>query len=84
MRFAWQKKQEGKTETVNPGCVTLLFRLVYNLVWFAPIGLAYTGEISYNTGFTAFAMICAVRFFANLYANNALTAEQFDTFLLRA
>lgn len=84
MRFAWQKKQANHVETVNVAGTTHLFRLVYNLTWLLPIVLTYTGEIDYPTGFATFAGICFIRFLANLYANNVLTAQQFDTFLLRA
>lgn len=84
MRFAWHKKQMGNTEAVNAGCLIPLVRLLYNAAWLTPIILTFTGEIDYTTGFVVFTAICIVRLIANLYANNTLTAEQYDTFLFRA
>jgi hypothetical protein len=84
MRFVWEKRQAGNRYKVNPGCATLLFRLVYNAAWLLPIVLTFSGTLDYSTGFIAFTIVCAVRFSANLYANNVLNAAQFDLFLLRA
>lgn len=84
MRFAWEKRQSRNRNTVKPGCAIQLFRLVYNAAWLLPIALTFNEMLDYTTGFTAFTTICIVRLIANLYANNVLNAQQFDTFLFRA
>ena len=84
MRFVWEKKQSGNKNSVNPGCTILLFRLVYNAAWLLPIVLTFRGTFDYTTGFAAFTAICVVRLIANLYANNALNAQQYGSFLFRA
>ncbi|MEQ8673861.1 MAG: hypothetical protein RLP44_12675 [Aggregatilineales bacterium] len=83
MRFVWEKKQAGE-KSVNPGCGLTLFRLAYNAAWLLPIIMTFNGRIDYLTGFTIFSAVCVMRFMANLYANNALTGAQYDSFLLRA
>jgi hypothetical protein len=55
--------------------------LAYNAAWLLPIVLTFNGTLGYTAAFTA---ICVVRLTANLYANNVLNAQQFDTFLFRA
>lgn len=84
MRFAWEKRQSGNRNTVKPGCAIQLFRLAYNAAWLLPIALTFNETLDYTTGFAAFTTICIVRLIANLYANNVLNAQQFDTFLFRA
>jgi hypothetical protein len=84
MRFVWEKRQSGNRDKVQPGCATQLFRLVYNAAWILPIVLTFNGTLDYATGFTVFTAVCIVRLIANLYANNVLNAQQFDTFLFRA
>lgn len=83
MRFVWQNRQAGN-KTSNAGCGIALFRLAYNAAWLLPIIFTFNGTMDYVTGFIVFSAVCVVRFLANLYANNMLTAEQYDTFLLRA
>lgn len=84
MRFAWEKKRSGNRGKVQPGCAIQLFRLAYNAAWLLPIVLTFNGTLGYTAGFAAFAAICVVRLTANLYANNVLNAQQFNTFLFRA
>ena len=83
MRFVWEKKRSGNS-SINPGCAIQLFRLAYNAAWLLPIVLTFNGKMAYTAGFAAFTAICIVRLTANLYANNVLNAQQFDTFLFRA
>jgi len=83
MRFVWEKKRSGN-RGINPGCAIQLFRLVYNVAWLLPIVLTFNGTMGYTAGFAAFTAICVVRLTANLYANNVLNAQQFDTYLFRA
>lgn len=83
MRFVWEKKRSGNSG-INPGCTIQLFRLAYNAAWLLPIVLTFNGTLDYITGFAAFTTVCIVRLIANLYANNVLTAQQFDIFLFRA
>jgi hypothetical protein len=84
MRFAWEKRQSGNRNTVNPGCAISLFRLAYNAAWLLPIALTFGGTLDYTAGFAAFTTVCIVRLIANLYANNTLNAQQYNIFLFRA
>lgn len=83
MRFAWQQKKSGN-KIIQAGCLTQLFRLAYNAAWLLPIIMTFRGDLAYMTGFVIFAAVCIIRLLANLYANNSLTAQQYDLFLLRA
>lgn len=68
---------------VNEGCLNLM-RLGYNALWITPIILSFKGTISYSEGFTAFALVVAFRFCANLFVNNVLSPEQAESFPFRA
>ena len=58
--------------------------IVYNLIWWIPVVLPFTGVIDYRTGLITFAAVTFVRAVANLFRNNFLTPEQGETFPLRA
>jgi len=61
-----------------------LIFIAYNVVWWIPIVLPFTGLIDYRTGFIAFFVITIIRAAVNLYRNNVLKPEQADSFPLRA
>ena len=61
-----------------------LIMLAYNIVWWLPIILAFTGTIDYNTGFMTFFAVTVIRLVANLVRNNVLKPEQGESFPLRA
>ena len=84
MRFAWEKKNSPDYVSAKQGCTVQLIRMVYNIVWWIPIVLALFKVIDYGTGFILFAIVTLVRLAANLYVNNALTAEQAEGFPFRA
>lgn len=84
MRFAWEKKNSPDYLSVKQGCTVRLIRMVYNIIWWIPIVLALFTVIDYGTGFILFTILTLVRLGANLYVNNALTAEQAEAFPFRA
>ena len=84
MRFAWERKNSPDYVSVNQGCTVRLVRLVYNVVWWIPIVLGLFKIIDYTTGFILITIVTLVRLAANLYVNNALTAEQAEGFPFRA
>lgn len=86
MRFAWQaKKSAGTGPTKQPFTHPLnLIMVAYNLVWWVPIILPFTGAIDYRTGFVALLVVTAVRLVANLVRNNVLGPKQAAAFPLRS
>jgi hypothetical protein len=54
----------------------------FNAVFFVFL-LPFFTPVEYSTGFMALAIILFVRLAANLYANNVLTPEQFESFPFR-
>lgn len=86
MRFAWEKKKSGNSISTKKG-FTHPFNLVmmaYNIVWWIPIILPFTGAITYRTGFMAFLIVTVIRLVANLIRNNILRGEQAESFPLRS
>ena len=85
MRFAWLRKKSANyvpakrmfTHPLN------LVMMVYNVVWWIPIVLPFTGTIDYRTGFIAFFAITVIRLIANLIRNNILKEKQAETFPFR-
>ena len=84
MRFAWLRKDSGKTVSVKQSFTNRLIYVAYNVVWWIPVVLAVVGTIDYRTGFVAFFVITIIRAAANLYRNNALEPEQAESFPLRS
>ena len=85
LRFAWLRKNSGdpvpaKLRFTHP--LNLIF-VAYNVVYWVPIILPFTGAIDYRTGSLAFFAVIVVRGVANLIRNNLLTPEQGETFPLR-
>ena len=55
----------------------------YNVIYWIPIILPFTGIIEYRTGFIAFFVVIIIRAVANLYRNNVLTLEQAEIYPFR-
>jgi hypothetical protein len=86
MRFALLRKKSGipvpsKLRLTHP--LNLIY-LAYNIIYWAPIILAFTGAIDYNAGFIFFLVVIIVRGIANLVRNNVLMPEQGEGFPLRS
>ena len=62
--------------------MNLLF-VAYNVIYWVPMILPFTGIMEYHTGFIVFFIIIIIRAIANLYRNNFLTLEQAVLFPLR-
>ena len=86
MRFAWEKKKAGNNASMKKGVThsSNLIMIAYNVVWWIPIILPFTGVINYNTGFVAFFIVTIIRLGANLIRNNVLRPEQAVGFPLRS
>ncbi len=86
MRFAWLRKKSAGTDSVKHKSTLplTLIRMAYNVAWWIPILLTYIKTIDYRTGFIAFAIITAVRLVVNLYLNNILKPDKFESFPFRA
>ena len=80
MRFAYLREKLGKDKKIENSTLSLVIMIVYNVIWWAPIILAFTKVIDYKTGFITFFVITAFRALANIFRNNILkgdTAEKF-------
>jgi len=84
MRFAWLRQNSANPVSVKPSATNRLIFIAYNVVWWIPILLPFTGIIDYRTGFSAFFVITIIRAGVNLYRNNALEPAQAENFPLRA
>jgi hypothetical protein len=62
--------------------LNLIF-VAYNVIYWIPIILPFTGTIDYRTGFIAFFIVVIIRAVANLYRNNVLTLEQAEIYPFR-
>ena len=86
MRLAWQAKRlapanaPARVKTI-PELTTVV---IYNLVWWIPIILAFTPLIGYTEGFVAFLVVTTFRAAANVYRNNVLSGEAARAFPLRS
>jgi len=69
-----------KLQVTHP--VNLIF-VLYNIVYWLPILLSFTGAIEYQTGSIAFFAVILFRVVANLYRNNFLTLEQAEIYPFR-
>jgi hypothetical protein len=86
MRFAWLRKISGdpvplKLRFTHP--LNLIF-VAYNLVYWVPMILPFTGVIDYRTGFSALFVVILIRGVANFARNNVLAPEQGEAFPLRS
>jgi len=85
MRFAWLRKNSAEFVPVQQkGTYPFaLIKTAYNLVfWIFLLPFIFTA-IDYSTGFIAFTAVIFVRLGANLYANNVLKPQQFESFPFR-
>ena len=86
MRFAWQRKNSSDKAHVKRIFVhpLNLLMIVYNIIWWIPIILPFTGAVSYRASFITFFIVTVIRLIANLIRNNVLKGEQAESFALRA
>ena len=84
MRFAWLRENSGEEVSAEQSSLNRAIYIAYNIIWWVPIVLPFTGMIDYRTGFIAFFIITMFRAAANLFRNNVLTLEQAESFPLRA
>jgi hypothetical protein len=86
MRFAWEKRNSANYVSTKKGFThpLNLVMIAYNVVWWIPIILTFTGTIDYTTGFITFLVVTIIRLGANLLRNNVLKPEQAVDFLLRS
>jgi hypothetical protein len=84
MRFAWLRENSGEEVSAEQSSLNRAIYIAYNIIWWVPIVLPFTGIIDYRTGFIAFFIITMFRAAANLFRNNVLTLEQAESFPLRA
>ena len=80
MRFAYLREKLGKDKKIENSTLSLVIMIVYNVIWWAPIILAFTKVIDYKTGFIFFLGLTVFRALANIFRNNILkgdTAEKF-------
>jgi hypothetical protein len=84
MRFAWLKKNSTNDISAKQSSINRVIYIAYNVIWWIPIVLPFTGIIDYRTGFIAFFLVTMIRAAANLYRNNVLNPEQAESFPLRA
>lgn len=83
MRFVRLWREKTGDESFQEGWLSKLTMVLYNLVWWSPLVLPFTGTISYGHGFILFMAITYVRLMANLVRNNVLSLEQAIKFPLR-
>ena len=58
--------------------------ILYNVIWWLPIVLAFTKVIEYRTGFYCFFIITVFRaFFQTYFRNNILKGEKAEIFPLK-
>ena len=85
MRFVWLRKNSAAGDSVKRGFNNPLTRMVFwafNAVFWVFL-LPFFTPIEYSTAFIAFTVIIFMRLGANLYSNNVLTPEQFESFPFR-
>ena len=84
-RFVWERKKSADPNAVKlPGIHPLnLVFVLYNLVYWIPVILTFTGIIGYRFGTIAFFAVILFRAVANLYRNNFLTLEQAEIYPFR-
>ena len=84
MRFAWLRENSDDHVSAKPGLANRLIYVAYNVIWFAPVVLAFAKIIDYRTGFIAFLIVTIIRAIANVIRNNLLTLEQAEVFPFRS
>jgi phosphatidylglycerophosphate synthase len=86
MRFARLRKNTPNHIAVKRAIThpLSLVRMVYNVIWWVPMILSFTGVIDYRTGFIAFFAVTVFRLVVNIYVNYNLDLEKFEKFPLKA
>ena len=84
MRFAWQRENSADKDSAKENTTSRISYIIYNIVYWAPIVLTFTGVIDYRTGFITFSIILIIRAAANLYRNNVPMADEGEYFALRS
>jgi hypothetical protein len=84
MRFAWLREHLTDDMRIQQSTTNRLILNTYDIIWWIPIVLPFTGIIDYQTGFIAFFAITVIMALANLYRNNVLDLKQAESFPLRA
>jgi len=84
MRFAWLRQNSANPVSAKPSATNRTIFIAYNVIWWIPILLPFTGLINYRTGFIAFFVITVIRAGANVYRNNFLALEQAENFPFRS
>ena len=69
---------------IRPGLLVFPIYVAYNIAYWMPLVLVLTNTLDDATGFSACAVMLAVRAVFHLYRNNLLTAEQAMRFPFRA
>lgn len=83
MRFVRLWRDKTGDGSFKEGWLSKLTMVAYNLVWWSPLVLPFTGTISYRAGFLLFMVITYVRLTANLIRNNILSLDRAISFPLR-
>jgi len=84
MRVAWQRNNAGNDVEIAQGSTKRLIYIAYNIFFWVPLLLPFTGIIDYQTGFLFLLLVTCFRAIANFYRNNFLTLEQAEYFPLRS
>ncbi len=84
MQFAWQRKKLANYVPIKKNLANRLTFIAYNVAYWIPLVLPFTGIIDFRTGFIGFFLIIIIRAAANLYRNNFLKVAQAEAFPLRS
>ena len=84
MRFAWIKKNSPDWVPAKRSVLNKTIFVSYNVIYWIPMILPFTGAIEYRTGFIAFFLFIVLRAFINLFRINFMKPEQAEKFPLRA
>lgn len=85
MRFVWLRENSAAGDLVKQGFSSRLARMAFwafNTVFWVFL-LPFFTPMTYSTGFIAFTAIIFMRLAANLYSNNVLNPQQFESFPFR-
>ena len=85
MRFVWLLKNSATGDSGRKGFNSRLTRMTFwafNTIFWVFL-LPFFTPIAYSTGFIAFTAIIFMRLAANLYSNNVLNPQQFESFPFR-
>ncbi len=83
MRFVRLWREKTGDDSFKEGWLSKLTMVLYNVLWWSPLVLPFTGTISYLQGFILFMVITYVRLTANFIRNNVLSLDRAINFPLR-